>query len=254
MNSNPFIFISGGTGKVGSALVKHFMQFSFNVCFTSTSISKANQLADEIHASYGRKPEFVICDFSQKNAVDELISSLDAKGIKLSQVIHNARSAKYLKINSDEIVDDDDFIGEFLVDVVFPYKLTMKLIGNNHPLIQVLFISSMYGVVGPTPSLYDNLEKSSFIHYGVCKAAQIHMTKELAVRLAKNKIHVNCITFGGIEGRVSDSFKDRYSNLNPLGEMLTESDVVPPVDFLIRNPGMKMTGHNLIIDGGWTIW
>ena len=111
----------------------------------------------------------------------------------------------------------------------------------------------MYGVVAPTPSLYDNFEESSAVHYGVSKAAQIHLTKELAVRLAP-KIRVNCVSFGGIKGRTDENFENRYKNLTPLQRMLEEEDVVGPIDFLVSDNSTNMTGQNIKVDGGWTIW
>ena len=67
----------------------------------------------------------------------------------------------------------------------------------------------MYGVVVPNRNLYKDKYKSSSIFYGISKAAQIHLTKELAVRLSQDNIRVNSVSFGGIEGRVSSNFKKK---------------------------------------------
>ena len=80
------------------------------------------------------------------------------------------------------------------------------------------------------------------------------MTKELAVRFAKDGIRVNCIAFGGIDGRVDKNFKDRYSKLTPMGRMLKEEDILGPVDFLLSETSSSITGEVLAADGGWTIW
>ena len=52
----------------------------------------------------------------------------------------------------------------------------------------------MYGSVAPNPSLYDDFHSESSINYGVVKAAQIHLVKELAVRLGSNS-RVNAISY-----------------------------------------------------------
>ena len=140
--------------------------------------------------------------------------------------------------------------------IVGPYTLNNLLIDSNSgtKLDNIIFISSIYGVVAPTPSLYDNFEHQSPIQYGVTKAAQIHLTKELAVRYSSKGIRVNAISLGGIKGRVKESFIDKYSKLNPQNKMLSVSDVLKPIEFLIKNDSESITGHNLIVDGGWTIW
>ena len=118
----------------------------------------------------------------------------------------------------------------------------------------IINISSMYGIVPMNPLLYDNPKFESYINYSVAKAAQIHLSKELAIRLASRHIRVNTISYGGIAGRVSDSFKMRYAQLCPQGKMLKEEEVVGAVDFLVSDLSIGMTGHNLVVDGGWTTW
>jgi hypothetical protein len=118
----------------------------------------------------------------------------------------------------------------------------------------VVNIGSQYGVVAANPSLYAEQDKGSPIHYGVAKAALIQLTRELAVRLAARKVRVNCLSLGGIEGRVDERFKERYARLCPQGRMLTDSDLTGPVEFLASDASAGMTGHNLVVDGGWTAW
>ncbi|MEX1189855.1 MAG: SDR family oxidoreductase [Bacteroidia bacterium] len=248
------VLVTGGTGKLGSAIVKYLASEGVSICFTSTTEEKAKLLIQETEVKQGSSLDFILVDFSMPEAEKIVAKQLSDSNIEISQIIHNARSLKYLKVQADLTVSEDDFLQELRVNVVVPYRITMELISAKHPLKQVIFISSMYGIVGPTPSLYDELETSSVINYGVSKAAQIHMSKELAIRLSKFGIHVNCVSYGGVEGRAPDSFKRKYEKLNPLGEMLNEQDVIAPLAFLIKNPDMKMTGHNLVIDGGWTIW
>ena len=104
-------------------------------------------------------------------------------------------------------------MGELLMDVVVPYELTMALV--QHPsskLESVVNIGSQYGVVAPNLNLYSDPVRESPLHYGVAKAGMGHLTKELAIRLAGQGIRVNCVAYGGVEGRVDDDFKARYSS------------------------------------------
>ena len=103
-------------------------------------------------------------------------------------------------------------------------------------------------------NLYVDKYASSPIYYGVSKAAEIHLTKELAVRLSDYKIRVNSISFGGFEGRVNKNFKKKYSKMCPIGRMLKPYEVFEPLWFLSSNQSSGATGHNLVIDGGWTTW
>lgn len=249
------VLITGGSGKVGYRLVNHFLSLGFTVVTTTRDkngfyMEKNNSL----HADHEHLLKVVEVDFTQASAVETIVDFLQKEKIVLHSVIHNARSVQYLKIEDDYTTSEQNFAGELHMDVIFPYLLTMRIVNDiHHNLQNIVFISSIYGVVAPNPSLYDNFFKSSPINYGVSKAAQIHLTKELAVRLAPD-IRVNCISFGGIKGRTDSTFIKRYESLNPLNKMLEEEDVVGPISFLISDNSKNMTGQNILIDGGWTIW
>lgn len=248
------ILITGGSGKVGFQLVNHFLEKGFLVITTSRNKNKFLEKCGQLlSGAYKNNLKIIEVDFTQKKAADTIIDFLKKEEIIIESIIHNARSLEFLKIEEDRSISDENFSGEFFMNVIFPYKLSLEILKILNNLENIIFISSMYGVVAPTPSLYDDFHNSSPIHYGVSKAAQIHLTKELAVRLAP-KVRVNCISFGGIKGRTDENFQKRYNNLNPQGKMLLEEDVKGPVDFLISENSKNMTGQNLIVDGGWTIW
>jgi hypothetical protein len=248
------ILITGGSGKIGFQLVNHFLSQNFKVITTTrdrNKFIKDRQL--QLTDIQFNNLKIIEVDFAKEDAVQTIISHLISEEINPKSIIHNARSLEYLKIEEDTSVTNQNFLGELLIDVVFPYQLTFEILKNTNKLENVIFISSMYGVVAPTPSLYENFHKSSPINYGVAKAAQIHLTKELAVRLAP-EIRVNCVSFGGIKGRVDEVFMSKYKSLNPQGKMLEESEVIGPLDFLVSDRSKNMTGQNIIVDGGWTIW
>ena len=244
------ILITGGTGKVGMELIRSFIEEGHYVNFTSRSHSKALETIRSLSIPTDLVNPIEV-DFSADNAVATIVQNLKNP---LNLIIHNGRSIDYLKLDSRGRPSSDNFQNEFYMGVTFPYLLNNAVLDQNHPLKDIIFISSMYGIVGPSPSLYTDFENQSPINYGVTKAAQIHLTKELAIRLADREIRVNCISYGGIEGRTDDAFRARYAALSPMKKMLSNEDLYPPVKFIIDNPGLKMTGENIVIDGGWTLW
>lgn len=244
------ILLTGGTGNIGSKLTESMISDGHRVIMTSRSREKGDLFIKE---SGLPKDQVLIVevDFESKDVLNiiknQIPESIDA-------VIHNARSVETLKINDQARVTREQFQMELFMAVTFPYELTNALIEWNTGLKDVLFISSIYGIVGPTPSLYDDFHHQSPINYGVAKASQIHLTKELAVRLADRDIRVNCISYGGVEGRADESFKKRYQARTPYKGMLQANDIYPPVQYLLNNPDISVTGENLKVDGGWTIW
>lgn len=247
MNHLKSILITGGTGKVGKVLVNHFLKQNWEVISTSRNIQKFSDIKSESF-----KP--VEIDLMADDSANMLKEELVSRSLFPNVIVHNARNLDFLKI-SENLKDNELSVqNEFVLGVSKPYSITMDLVRcEGSKLENIIFVSSIYGVVAPTPSLYEDFEGSSPIQYGIAKAAQIHLTKELAVRLAP-KIRVNCVSFGGIKGRVSKEFIEKYKSLTPQEKMLEASDVAEPVEFLATDSSMNITGQNLICDGGWTIW
>jgi NAD(P)-dependent dehydrogenase (short-subunit alcohol dehydrogenase family) len=245
------ILITGGSGKFGSLLVAHFLAAGDRVVATVLSDRSLEQAA----RGHAGSLTVVRADFTQPETVADLVGDLSGRGLQPEGLVNNARSLRHLKTDSRGVVSRDDFTGELLLDVVVPYELTMALaLAPDSRLRRVVNIGSQYGVVAVNPGLYETPAEQAPPSYGVAKAALVHLTRELAVRLADRGIQVNCASFGGVEGRVAPAFAERYARLAPQGRMLREDDVVGPVDYLLSDACAAITGHNLVVDGGWTLW
>jgi NAD(P)-dependent dehydrogenase (short-subunit alcohol dehydrogenase family) len=248
------ILITGGTGKLGRSLVSHFLASGDSVIATARTENSLGQLIKE-HSGVGEKLTGFQVDLRAPRAINNLCEQLQQKRLSPDCLVNSARSQDFLKINDDGLISRENFAGEFLLDVIVPYELTMALVAQDGGrLRRVVNVGSQYGTVAANPHLYADSIKQSPLHYGVAKAALVHLTKELAVRLATQEIQVNCVAFGGVEGRVDADFKKRYQQLCPLGRMLRDDEVAGPVDMLLSDYCSGVTGHVLAVDGGWTIW
>ena len=248
------ILITGGSGKLGRTLVRYFLHRGGNVVTTTRSEASRSGLlaAHPEHSADGRLQALAL-DLTSPSADEALLAFLDDRKCRPRALVNNARSQAFLATGPNGEVARDDFVGEFLVDVIAPYELTMALAGQtNSRLETVVNIGSIYGVVAANPALYDDPGQQSPLQYSVAKAAQLQLTRELAIRLAP--IRVNGICFGGVEGRVDREFKERYGKLCPAGRMLRDDEVIGPVDYLVSEASSGMTGHNMMVDGGWTAW
>jgi len=248
------ILITGGSGKIGRTLVSHFLAAGDRIIATCRTDESLKKMLIE-YVSYGDRFVSIKSDLTENDASTVLREQLDAQDIRPDCLINNARSLSFLKIGEDGLVSRENFSNEYLLDVVVPYELTMALAQQrDSQLRRALNIGSQYGTVAANPHLYTDPMKQLPLHYGVAKAALAHLTKELAVRLAGASIQVNCVAFGGVEGRVDEAFKQRYAQLCPMGRMLRDDEVIGPVDMLLSDKCSGITGHILAVDGGWGIW
>ncbi len=256
-NNCKTIVITGGTGLIGKQLVACLLKKGHKVIVTTRNKKKKERLLKEREIDRLKSNLFLIeIDFLSNDYLERFSEFFDKEKIRPDVIVHNARSLDTLAIREDGTSSVENIVEEFKLGVAIPYEMTFKIINSEYgkDLRNIIFISSIYGVVAPTPNLYDDFTRQSPIQYGVTKASQIHLTKELAVRLADKKIRVNCISYGGVKGRAPQDFIKKYSALNPQSRMLELNEVANPLEFLVSDNSLGMTGHNLIYDSGWTIW
>jgi len=166
--------------------------------------------------------------------------------VNIDFLIHCARAHK----NLVEPITQDKWIGEFSTDVMLPYFYTMRMIEANPGLNNIIFISSIYGTKVPTV-------RPIPINYLVSKAAEIYLSKVLAVNLAP-RIRTNCVILGGVHSdrEVADQhleFRQAYHAKTLLGHMVLPDEVAGAVKFLVSDESKGVTGQNIIVDGGYTV-
>ena len=245
------VLLTGATGLIGRVLTKSFLERGDQVIVTSRSKEKLEALITEVGGKniFGCKVDLLADD-----AVDVIKDFLESNELQPNYLVNNARSLEFLRTADFRRIETKQWLSEYALDVVVPYKLTMML--SEMPvgrLQSVVNVSSMYGLLAYNDYLCEGAKSISF-QYGTAKAALIHLTKQLAVSLAPTKIGVNSISYGGVEGRADDAFKTRYAKLCPARKMLSTDELAGHVLYLCSDASAGMTGHNLVVDGGFSAW
>ena len=117
----------------------------------------------------------------------------------------------------------------------------------------IINIASIYGINGPDFSLYEDTEMGNPAAYAASKGGLIQLTRWLSTSLAP-KIRVNAVSPGGIFRNQPKNFVERYENKTPLGRMANEEDLKGIIAYLSSDLSSYVTGQNIVIDGGWTVW
>ena len=244
------ILITGGTGLISTQQVRYFLDNGYRVVVTYRNDEKFKNLSSSENL-YGIKIEELL----DNDTSEKIICGLEKLNIFPEYLINNACDVRWHKIEENGQVSRECMVNQYKINVILPYELSIKLANHSKSkLKKIINISSMYGVVPYNPSLYTNPELQTPLQYSLSKCALIHLTKELAIRFKDKGIMVNTVSYGGVDGRVDDEFKRKFAELTPLKRMMKPEETIPAVEFLIKDSSNYMTGQNLIVDGGRTVW
>ena len=114
-------------------------------------------------------------------------------------------------------------------------------------------MGSIYGVVAPDFKIYDGTNMTMPAAYSAIKGGLIQFSKYLASYYGKNGVRINIVSPGGVTNGQEKTFIEKYNQKTPLRRMGKPEDIANAVSFLLSENSSYITGHNLIVDGGFTI-
>lgn len=121
----------------------------------------------------------------------------------------------------------------------------------------IVLFASMYGIVAPDYDIYQAPMAPNPIEYGTCKAGILQMARYFATHYGPDNIRFNCITPGPFPKdtvqQADPAFLPRLAQKTVLKRIGHNSEIVGPTLFLLTDSASYVTGHSLVVDGGWTI-
>ena len=120
----------------------------------------------------------------------------------------------------------------------------------------IITIGSVHGFLSSDKRFYEGLDfRRSAAAYQTAKGAIINLTRHLAAELGEYRITANCISPGQMPRAGADPELVERCRLNiPLERTGTPEDLKGAVALLASPAGAWITGHNLVVDGGWSVW
>jgi|SaaInlStandDraft_1057018.scaffolds.fasta_scaffold03496_2 NAD(P)-dependent dehydrogenase (short-subunit alcohol dehydrogenase family) len=246
------IFITGGSGLIGAAAVHRLLELKATVWNLSTGDPATN----EEHPRLKQHP-FDVTDTSEH---DRFFETLLSDGIVIDAWINCA-----FPISEDwgtpfGKVPESSLQTNITGQMNSVFLLSQKVVAHMEALRtkgSIVNIASVHGMVAPHFPVYDGIEPpmTSPPAYAMIKGGIIQFTRYLAALLGPKGIRVNTVSPGGVERTSHDpNFVKNYSKQTPLGRMAQPEDVAGPIAFLCSDEAAYITGHNLVVDGGHSIW
>lgn len=115
----------------------------------------------------------------------------------------------------------------------------------------IVNIGSIYGLVAPNFTNYDETEMTSPAAYSAIKGGISAYSKYLASYYGKHNVRVNTVIPGGIFNNQPESFLRRYCEKTALRRLANATEVANAVAFLISDEASYITGVDMPVDGGF---
>ena len=247
--------VTGGTGHLGRAICEGMAEAGSNLAVCSTSLDRGETFARQLVQRYDIDAVGFELDLRDLNAIQAVVAAIYSRFQQIDCLVNNAffgSSNDLLTMSVDEWVlgiDGTVTSSMFMLQKCVPYLEITK--GN------VVNISSMYGIVSPDPGIYENTPFGNPINYGAGKAALLQLTRHAAVYLAPKGIRVNAISPGPFPNpkvQEDQAFIGKLARKVPLQRIGQPEEISGVAVFLASKAASYITGHNLVVDGGWTIW
>ena len=247
MGYNPFslenrtILVTGASSGIGRTTAIECSSMGAHVIVTG----RDQQRLDETHQLDGDGHQAVIADLTQEEQVGELVAQLPV----VDGVVLCAGQGTVVPF---KMADRKKLDPIFEVNYFAPVELLRLLLKKKKlaPGSSVVFVSSIGGV--------DSITIGNSI-YGASKAALNSAMRFCALELAPKKIRVNSVCPGMVNtrliqgGAVSEEQHQADMQKYPLKRYGEPEDIAHGIIYLLSNASSWVTGHSLVIDGGYTI-
>ncbi|QDH21725.1 SDR family NAD(P)-dependent oxidoreductase [Saccharibacillus brassicae] len=244
------VLVTGAGRGIGAKVAESFAREGAAIVMTEipTEMERLEAVAQELGKSYGQETKSLMLDIRSGESIAECAAALKQDGLAIDYLVNNAgvnMLVPALEVTPQQwdLIADVNLKGTFFLTQQIAKSMVKRRSGS------IVMLASQHGVVA----------NENRAPYCASKAGLIHLTKALALEWAKYGIRVNAVspTFVATEANREHVEDPRFRRMSlpkiPLRKLAVPSDIAEAVLFLASDQAGMITGHNLIVDGGWTV-
>ncbi len=250
--------ITGGAGHLGYAMAEALAEAGADICLLDIDYNRCKKKAALLEKHFSVRAVPLKVDLRDDAEIKHVPSFISRQFGRLDILINAAALVGTSDLKGWSVPFEEQSIDTWRlamdVNLTSVFALTqvcasmLKKSGKG----SVINISSIYGIVAPDMHLYDGTKLGNPAAYAVSKAGLIQLTRWLAANMCP-RVRVNAISIGGVFRGHKDPFLSRYTQRTLLGRMAREQDIKGAALYLASDLSLYVTGHNLVVDGGWSV-
>lgn len=245
--------VTGAARGIGAATAKLLAAEGANVLLTDVIDDEGEALAEEIRKA-DRKATYQHLDVSSEAEWRRAVERAASLG-KIKVLVNNAGIGTLPDLEAETIEGWNHLIAINQTGVWLGMKTVAPHLRKNDG-GAIVNVSSIYGAVGGTGASHA---------YHASKGAVRLMTKNAAIKFAKEKIRVNSVHPGFVDTPMvapfthgdspeAKAFQAYILASTPMGRLATADEIATVIAFAASEEASYMTGSELYVDGGWTAW
>ena len=260
--------VTGASGLLGRHHCEALVEIGYKVIATDISEIGLNNLKSNIEPKYHGQILTKKLDVTQHSETVKLRDNLKSSNLLPDTLINNAAINPKVSIDGlkatgriDEF-NHAEFISEINVGLIGYINCSRVFVENmlENGYGNIINIASDLAVISPDQRIYrketeheENANKKP-ISYSAIKHAVVGVTKYFSTYYFASGIRCNALSPGGVETDQSEEFKNKLSSLIPLGRMARANEYKGCIKFLASDASSYVNGHNLVADGGRSVW
>jgi NAD(P)-dependent dehydrogenase (short-subunit alcohol dehydrogenase family) len=245
--------ITGGAGGIGLVIALGYRVYGVSeIALIDYSDEKLNEASRIFREMLYYEPLLIKADISRKDQAEQAVQKIIEEFSEIDILVNSHGIFQWVEA---EVMTEEDW--DRMMDVNLKGVFLMCQAVGRHMIARrkgkIINIASMSGTIVNKPQPQS--------HYNTSKAGVIMLTRSLASEWSKYNINVNCISPGytltpPVEKFLSEhkEYEGTWIEMIPLKRFAKPTDIVGAAIFLASSASDYITGQNIIIDGGYTIW
>jgi len=244
--------VTGSGGGIGSAVAHGLAEFGADIALLDINAKSIETLRKALKERFDVRVLAFPVDVCDGKQVEDAVNKAFCDFGQVDILVNCHGIGQWSKAEEMQEQDWDRMLDVNLKGVFLMCQAVGRLMIERRS-GKIVNIASMSGSIANRPQPQ--------AHYNASKAGVIMLTKSLAAEWAKHGVNVNCVSPGYtltplVENLLKDQpeYADYWKPLVPMGRFAEPTDIVGAVIFLVSDAASYVTGHDLAVDGGYTIW
>ena len=246
--------VTGGGTHLGSAFTEALSELGAHVYIASRRAELCEETAAAMRAR-SLNVTALACDVTDEESVDSLVDQVMEREGRLDVFVANAGGSNTTAHPPHADVDEFRWTLEKNLTSTYMCAQAAGRVMIAQKSGSIIALGSIASRLASDPRIYLESFKRSGAPYVAAKAGTLALTKALAAEYSPHGVRVNCICPGQIPNDLTDKVQsEKFRTMNAFHRTGLAEDIKGACALLASDAGKWITGTDILVDGGWSIW